>query len=119
MSFPKSLKVCSAALMIPFRTSLETARAVEKTSRHKVIPTLCRTGIMVAGIALFFLNHSAAQESASSPDPTRIANNNDSGRCDLCESHLTDLRYIPVGSCESPRHSMTRARCCVWRVANE
>ena len=73
MSFPKSLKVCIAALMMPFRSSPATARAERRLNRHTPTPALLLTGIMAAGIAVALPMHAAAQEPATSPDSDATA----------------------------------------------
>src|ERR1700677_2116873 len=73
MSFPKSLTVCIAALMMPFRSSPKPAGAAQRLRRYKSTPPLITAGISVAVIALFSYNHSDAQETASVPDSSSVA----------------------------------------------
>jgi len=77
MSFPKSLTVCIAALMMPFRSSRTTARTTQKPTRTKQTPTLFRTGILIAGMALFSYSFSAAQEAGTVPEPNGTASGQD------------------------------------------
>lgn len=105
MSFPKSLKVCIAALMMPFRSSPATARAERRLNRHTPTPALLLTGIMAAGIAVALPMHAAAQEPATSPDSDATASAQNGAPCEQCDSANSSIIILnpnPIMGFENP-----------------
>src|SRR5580698_241221 len=83
MSLTLSLAVCTAMLMVLFRSKLITARAGIRGRHDARVSSLIKAGSIAIGLAFCFVTTTAAQEAASTTDSHGIANDEKgSAQCD-------------------------------------